>query len=507
MSKILGFIMNRRTIVALLILVQISLMIFANLYFNEIFPWVPVLTTIIEVIVILDLVTRDMTADLKLPWLVVVMLLPVAGIVIYGLFSRNVARKKDVKKYEKIFTEIQSLVDEVKVDSEQIKYCGQSKYMENTCHSYLFNNTDTKYFKCGELFFEEYLNDLKNAKKFIFLEYFILEKGIMLDTIIDVLKSKAKEGVEIKIMYDDLGSINRLSRKFHRELASVGIRCVKFSPFIPIVSQVHNNRDHRKITVIDGKIGYVGGLNIADEYINVKQKYGYWKDSSLKIVGNATNQLTIFFLQLYNLASNEKVNYKSYICLEKEEEKIEEKGYLQPFCDGPNPFFPELIGENVYLNLINQANKTINITTPYLIIDSILINALTAAANRGVQVNIYMPHIPDKKIIFILSQGNYKNLLKAGINIYEYKPGFLHSKNFLVDDELAVVGTVNLDYRSLVHHYECGIWMYKTEAINDIIDDFILLNKCSYHIDPKTFKLKWYKRIIYRIIAIFSPLL
>ncbi len=507
MSKILRLVINRMTITAVLIISQILLMIHLNMYFNEIFPWVPILTTIIEVIVVLDLVNREMTADLKLPWLVVVMLLPVAGIIIYTLFSRNVARKKDVKKYKILFKDLQNLLNDIEVDSNEInEYAGQSNYIKNTCRSGLFKNTNTKYFKCGEDFFDEYLNDLQNAKKFIFMEYFILERGIMLDSVLEILKSKVKEGVEVRVMYDDFGSINKLNRNFQKELISYGIKCVKFSPFKPIVSAVHNNRDHRKITVIDGKIGYVGGMNIADEYINATERFGYWKDSSLKIDGNATNQLTIFFLQLYNLVGKENDDYKKYLNFEEPIAK-ENTGYVQPFCDGPNPFFPELIGENVYINLINQAQKTINITTPYLIIDTMLTNALVVASKRGVEVNIFMPHIPDKKIVFLLSRANYFSLLKSGINIYEFKPGFLHSKNFLIDDKLAVVGTINLDYRSLVHHYECGIWMYNTEAIAELKNDFDQLNDKSIKIDPQSFKIKWYQRVIYRLIAIFSPLL
>lgn len=506
MAKFLRFIFNRFTIITLLIFIQIGFMIYMNLYFSKIYTWVPILTTIIEVILILDLVNRDMTADLKLPWLAVIMLVPVAGIIIYFLFSKNRARKKDVVNYENIFQQLQKCISDLEIDSKVLNdYSGQSNYIKNTCNSGLFANSKTQYFKCGEDFFDEYIKDLENAKEFIFLEYFILEKGIMLNKILDILKRKVKEGVEVRLMYDDLGSITKLNRKFNKELISYGIKCVKFGPFIPIVTAVHNNRDHRKITIIDGYISYVGGINLADEYINLNKRFGYWKDSTLKIEGSATNQLTVFYLQLFNLVKHVDDDYDKYFKVYSNTTSV--NGYIQPFCDGPNPMFPELIGENVYLNLINQAKESIYITTPYLIIDSLLKNALIAASKRGVSVNICMPHIPDKKIIFILSRSNYEDLLKNNINIYEFKEGFLHSKNFLVDNELAVVGTINLDYRSLVHHYECGVLMFNTDSISDIKADFDEIINNSININLNNFKMKWYEKIIHRLISIFSPML
>lgn len=508
MKKILRILFNRLTIIALLIILQVGMMIYLLQYFSKVYTWIPILTTIIEITLILDLVNRDMNADLKLPWLAVVMIVPVAGIIIYVIFSRNKASKKDVKKYMNINKEIQDLLKDIEADPKVLnEYAGQSNYIKNTCKSSLFKNESTKYFACGEKFYQEYINDLLNAQKFIFMEYFIFEEGQMLDSILKILKDKVKNGIEVRIMYDDLGCINKVKQNFKYQLEQFGIKCVKFSPFKPIVSAVHNNRDHRKITVIDGVISYVGGINIADEYINVKSKYGYWKDSAIKIVGNATNQFTLFFLQLFNLMNKDKDNYSNYLIYNKELSENNTKGYIQPFCDGPSPLLPDLIGENVYVNLINQAKNTINICTPYLIIDSVLKNSLILAAKRNVKVNIFMPHIPDKKIINILSKSNYIDLIKNGINIYEYKPGFLHSKNFLVDDELAVVGTINLDYRSLVHHYECGVWMYKTDSLLDIKKDFINLEKDSIKINSSNFKMKWYEKVIYRIISIFSPMM
>lgn len=506
MKKIIKFLFSRFTITTLIILLQVYLIIYGMVYYNSILKWMPVLTVIIEIALIIDVVSRDMPADLKLPWIAVISLVPLAGIIIYTIFSRNVAGKRYTKIADDIFVTCQNTIDEYQVSSEIVeKYKDQSNYIKNTCNCGLFTETSTKYFSCGEDFFLEYVEDLKTAKSFIFLEYFIIENGKMFDTILEVLKSKVEEGVEVRLMYDDIGTIGKIPANYNKYLKSLGINCIKFRPFLPFVSAIHNNRNHRKITVIDGVIGYVGGINLADEYINEVNKFGYWKDSTVKLVGDATRQLTVMFLQNFSLQKLKKEDYEKYTKVSFD--KVESSGYVQPFCDGPSPLYKELICENVYLNMINQAKKTIFITTPYLVIDSLLKNALTTAVKRGVDVRIVTPNTPDKLIIFCLTRANYLDLLKNGVKIYEYKPGFIHTKNILVDEEIAVVGTINLDYRSLIHHYECGVWMYNTDAINEIKQDFDNIFKVSSCIDKNKFKLKWYENLIYKIIGIFSPLM
>ena len=508
MRKIFRFLLNRLTIITLFVLLQIFTMIYLLFYFKESYSFVAATTVFFEFAIIIDLVNRDMFADLKLPWLAVVMLVPIAGVIIYILFSKNNTRRKDINKLNEKFKEIQSYVNNFNINPSVLnEYEGQSNYIKNTCSSGLYDYNKTKYFECGEQFFESYLEDLRNAKKYIFLEYFIFDNGIMLDKIVDVLKQKVKENVEVRIMYDDLGCINKIKSKKIKELKSSGIKCIRFNPFIPIVSSTHNNRNHRKITVIDGIISYTGGINIADEYINVKKKYGYWKDSAIRIEGKASKQFTVFFLQLCSLQKNIKEDYSKYINDETNDNDLVSNGFVQPFCDGPNPLFPDLISENIILNMINQANESINITTPYLIIDSVMKNSLINAVKRGVKVNIFLPHIPDKKLIFILSRCNCMEMLKNNVNIYEYEPGFLHAKNYLVDNKIAVVGSANLDYRSLVHNYECGVWMYNTSSITEIKNDFDDLIKDSLKIDMKKVKIKWYEKLIYQLLSIFSPLL
>ena len=507
MKKIVRFLFSRFTIGAIIIILQVVAIIYFLNYAYRIYNWVQFVVVFFEVLFVIDLSNRDMPADFKLPWIVVVTLVPIAGIVIYSLFSRNLARKRDRKFYKDVFDTSQHSISQYEQNSEIIgeKYQGQSNYIKNTCNCGLFVNTTTKYFDCGEVFFKDYIADLKSAEKFIFMEYYIIAHGIMFDTVLEILREKVKHGVEVRLIYDDIGTIGTLPSNFDKQLKREGINCIKFHPFLPIVSAVHNNRDHRKITVIDGKISYVGGINFADEYINAIERFGYWKDSTIRLEGEATRQLTVMFLQKFDVQRRQKEDYQKYTQVSFE--KIESKGFVQPLCDGPSPIYNELICENAYLNIINQAKKSICIATPYLIIDTQTKNALVSAAKRGVRIKIFTPHIPDKKTVFILTRSNYMDLLKNGIEIYEYQPGFIHTKNFLADNEIAIVGTINLDYRSLVHHYECGVWMYQTESIQNIQSDFDNILKNSIYIDPKTFKLKFGERILAALLKIFSPLM
>ena len=306
-------------------------------------------------------------------------------------------------------------------------------------------------------------------------------------------------------MYDDIGSINKIKSNYYKKLRKMGIACVKFNRFKPIMTAVHNNRDHRKITVIDGTIGYTGGINFADEYINEKTLYGHWKDTGIRLEGEAVKNLTIMFLQNYSVWNKKEEQMANYIPLQTNTDYKD--GVVFAFGDGPNPLYPEAVGENAYLNIINNAKKYVYITTPYLIIDYLLLNALRNASLRGVDVKIITPHIPDKKTVFLLTRSNYTALIEAGVKIYEYTPGFIHSKVILSDDEVAIVGTINLDYRSLVHHFENGVWLYKTSSIKSIAFDLQNTLSVSKQISKKDAKQNFFVRIICSILNLFSPLL
>ena len=326
----------------------------------------------------------------------------------------------------------------------------------------------------------------------------------MWDSILDVLLQKLEQGVEVRFMYDDLGSVSTLKWTFNKRLKELGIKCVKFHPFIPVLSERHNNRDHRKITVIDGKCAFIGGANLADEYINkVDRVGGYWKDSAVKVTGAAVKSISAMFLLNYDMQLASSENYEKYLSGDFGIEG--DGGIVVPYGDGPRPAYMENVSENVLLNMINQAQKYVWITTPYLIIDGKLTNALCSAALRGVDVRIITPHIPDKKIIFAITHSYYGRLLNHGVKIFEYTPGFIHAKQILCDDEIAMVGTVNMDYRSLIHHYECGVVMINTGSLADIKSDFENNFACSQNMQG--FRQNPAVALLCRLCSAFTPLL
>ena len=382
------------------------------------------------------------------------------------------------------------------------RFYGQFEYIYSATGNKTYSNTKVKYLRQGEIFCAELLEELNRAQKYIFMEYFIIEQGKMWNTILHILKNKVKQGVEVRLMYDDLGTINKLPANFNKKMEKLGIKCVKFNSFVPIMSAVHNNRDHRKMTIIDGKVGFVSGLNLADEYVNLKQPFGHWKDTGLKLTGEAVKSMLYMFLQIFEVQSQKFESFTNYIYQGNFDEG---EGYVCPYGDGPKYFYKEYVAENVYLNLINQAQKYVWITTPYLIIDNKLTTALTNAAMRGVDVRIITPHVPDKKTIFRITRSSYRQLQKSGVKIYEYEKGFIHAKQVLCDDEIAILGTINFDYRSLLHHYECGVLMCKTKCLQDMKTDFEHLFNIS--IDMKDFKQNALVRMFCAILKIFTPML
>ena len=501
--KFLKKILNRFTIVSLLVLLQIAFIVSLIYFLETKYFYIQIIISIISLLSLFFIISKNMHTEAKITWTLVIILLPLLGIICYLLFSKNIPSRKQRKTLTKIHNTFY-----IKNNNDQInnlvesKYIGQMNYILNTNNENAFTNSKTKFFSTGESFLEDLLTELENATDFIFLEYFIISEGKMLDSILKILTKKAKEGVEIKVLYDDLGSINYLPNNFDKILRQNNISCYKFNQFVPIVSAIHNNRDHRKIAIIDGKVAYTGGINIGDEYINEVEKYGHWKDTAIKIEGEGVDGFTNMFLKMFMYSSNSTFPIDKY--LNKSKNTISD-GVIIPYCDGPAPLKPEYIAENVYLNIINQAEKELLITTPYLICDGKLMNAIQNASLRGVDVKIFTPHIPDKKIIFQITRSNYKKLLKSGVKIFEYTPGFLHSKQVLADNKVGIIGTINFDYRSLVHHYECGLWMYSTSSLKEIKEDFIYLEKVSQNMS--SFKQNFFIYLFCKSIELFQPLL
>ena len=450
----------------------------------------------------------------KISWLVVTGGIPILGPVLFLLF----ANKKFTKKERRMERAIRAVLDTLPPKAEVIDKVGReneeallmSNYIYRETGSPLVDDSYVKYFPFGEIAFPYMLKELKKAKHYIFLEYFIIEKGIMWDAILDILKAKAKEGLDVRVLYDDVGSVSTLPSKYYRELRKFGIRAYAVNPLNLRMSIRLNNRDHRKIMVIDGHTGFTGGINLADEYINKKERFGVWKDNAIMIKGEAVYGLTRLFLATW--LSIEKPNrptifdyYLPSVHID-ECDDFDKKGYVQ--CYGDIPFNYEAVGENIYLHLIERAKKYVFISTPYLIIDAQMMSALVSAAKQGIDVRILMPGIPDKKLVYTLAHAYYQPLLKGGVKIYEYTPGFVHMKMFVVDDIYATCGTVNLDFRSLFLHSENGTFLYKTPCImdmkQDFIDSFNLSRKISYD-EYRNPKLR--KRITWGILKMFAPLL
>ena len=374
---------------------------------------------------------------------------------------------------------------------------------------FAFTATDTKYFDCGEKFFEDLIIELNKAEKFIFMEYFIVERGKMFDRILEVLLRKAKEGVEVRLMYDDVGSLPHIKHSFNRKISKMGIKCIRFGKLKPIVSAVYNNRDHRKITVIDGKTGYVGGINIADEYINETHPLGYWKDTAVRLKGAAVASLSLMYLQMFDMAQNATEPFEKYIYAsfgDEQQEKTQDCGVVIPFGDGPKPIYRDYVARSVYLNIINQSQQDLYITTPYLIVDDAFVDALRRAALRGVNVNIIIPAVPDKKAVYCMTRQGCGKLVDAGVKIYSYTPGFIHAKGIVADGKVGVVGTINLDYRSFVHHYECGVFMYDAQAVTELQQDMFAVIAQSQPMLTNV-KLRWWEKVVCVFANVFRPLL
>ena len=467
-----------------------------------------VIIFIIAVIIFFKIINKPEDPEFKIPWIVGMLLLPFFFSVLFIIFGNHGLRKKDqiimeatVNAYHQYF-ELNK--NEEKEYSEELgNAIGAFRYIKNVTKVGVHTNNRVTYYKCGEEFFPAMIEGLKQAEKFIFIEFFIISDGKEWDEVRNILIQKAHEGVDVRIMYDDMGCSGTISPKTPKILRKEGVKCYKFHPFRPILSGVYNNRDHRKIVVIDHKMAFTGGINLADEYANEIVRFGYWKDTMVKIEGSAVNNLITIFLQNLNLCVGHVSNYHKF--LNYEYPKYEDQGFVMPFCDGPGDIDDALIGEQTYINIINYAKKRVDISTPYLVPTYGLLDAMRNAARRGVEVNLILPGIPDKKVVYSMAKSNFRYLLDAGVNIYIYKPGFNHMKSAIADDELAFVGTINFDFRSLVHHFECGTLLYKCNCMQEISDDFKQMISVSEKV-PQDFKLKGFQKGLCNLLKIISPL-
>ena len=460
-----------------------------------------------EIFCVIRIIASDDNPDYKVPWLLFVLIIPIAGFMLYFMFYSRTLQKRFIKRLNAMKNHSYKKDDSkllAKLQEENRVVATQAKMLCNISEAHLFSNTKQEYFPLGENMMTRLLSDLENAQKFIYMEYFIIEEGKFWNSILDILKKKAEYGVEVKVLYDDIGCMSTLPGDYHKTLKSYGIEATPFSRLKGNADSEFNNRSHRKITVIDGKIGYTGGVNIADEYINEVERYGYWKDTAIRLEGEAVWELTKLFLVDFGINVKKMPTVRDDLYPKTE---ISEQGYVIPFGDGPNPIYKRRVGKSVIQNMLASATRYAYMTSPYLIIDNDLCTDLENAALKGVDVRIIVPHIPDKKLVFSMTQSFYPRLMAAGVKIYEYEPGFIHAKSYLVDDEYAMIGTINLDYRSLVHHFENGVWMYKCEAITDLKKDLEETLSKSIEVTPDMLKTNLLKRFIRAVVRIFAPML
>lgn len=451
--------------------------------------------------------TRD-NPSVKLSWAFVIATVPLLGAVLYFFFRFDLGCQVNRKLLDISYRNSLPFLPEqeavlTSVSNEDRGLCNLARYLRKHGNFPIYTNTEVTYFPLGEAMFEEMLRQMEKAEKFIFLEFFLVSEGYMWGSILEVLRRKAAEGVEVRFLYDGMNAFTNLPYSYPKHLEKLGIQCKMFAPIRPFVSTHYNNRDHRKILVIDGHTAFTGGINLEDQYINRKTLYGHWKDTAVMLRGEAAQSYTMMFLQIWNSSEREQI-FAPYLSLPENPPRTE--GYVIPYAD--TPMDEEQVGEMVYLDMINRAKDYVYIMTPYLIPDSELLTALKFAAKRGIDVRLILPGIPDKKAVYALSRSHYRELLEAGARIYEYTPGFVHAKVALSDDTHAIVGTINLDYRSLYHHFECAAYLYRLPVLQDIKADFQNTLTCCSQVDlPQLRKQPLWSRVFACIAKFAAPLM
>lgn len=506
MRKLLTKIFSRKILTIFLIFLQILWSVAFIIRISQYAPWISVLSSLIGFFVVIYIINRDDNPSYKIAWIIPIFIFPLFGILIYLLFGN----KKYAKLLRKKFRNTESVITEnLKQDESVIR---QMNPRDATSASYLikmgypvYNDTETEYFRSGEEMWPKIKEELSNAKHFIFLEYFIIAKGQVWDSILEILAERAKAGVDVRVIYDDVGSVSKIPSGYYKKLNSMGIKCLAFNPFVPLISVIMNNRDHRKIIVVDGHTAFTGGINLADEYMNITHPYGYWKDTGVMLHGKAVWNFTYMFLQMWDVICGTKEDFEIYHPEKHHMDEFTGDGFVQPF--GDSPIDNEPVSQNVFLDIISRSSKYVYICTPYLVIDDEMKNALTFAAKRGVDVRIITPGIPDKKIVYRLTRSNYPPLIKAGVKIYEYTPGFVHAKSIVSDDRIAVVGTINMDFRSLYLHFECGCLMTGTSSVIKVRDDNMAAFEVSHEITTESAKRNIFGRIFDSVLRTLSPLL
>lgn len=502
---------RRRIIVTLLLLMQITFLIhlvssgsqaFQNLNY--------ILTTLSFLVVIHHVVSEKNKGAYKTTWVFLILAFPLFGGLMYLLFSFQTSTRRLSKKVRHVEEKnrVQLALPGSGYDKAKQKVgelFPQVRYLQDTMGFPIYDHSSVRYFSPGETLFKELLLELEKAEQYIFLEFFIVQEGVMWDSILTILKRKAADGVKVRLIYDDIGCFLLLPNDYPKQMKQAGIECVRFNPFRPLLTATQNNRDHRKIISIDGKVAYTGGANLADEYINAIEKHGYWKDAGILVDGNAAWSFTVMFLEMWQICTGVQEDFSVYYPWSDRSCEICSEGFVQPYAD--SPLDSENVGEHVYLQILNQAHEYVYITTPYLIVDDSVVSALVLAAKRGVDVKIVVPHRWDKRLIHMTTRSYYRQLIQAGIQVFEYEPGFMHAKTFVCDDRVATVGTTNLDFRSLYLHFECGALLFNNSTIIDIKNDFLdTLGNC-HQITQKECSSNFLLHLFQDFLRLFAPLM
>ena len=500
---------SRFFLIVLLLIVQVVLVFSFYSWLRGLLPFFSVITTLFTIGGVIYLFNCDMDSSAKLTWMFIIAILPITGVALLAFTQTNLGHRTLQRRVAELIDQTAGAVPQPVEAMEKLKDdpAGTDDlvaFMNRSGCFPVFSGTETVYFPQGEDKFAAMLEELRKAEKFIFMEYFIIEEGYMWGSILRILEEKAKAGVDVRVMYDGMLEITTLPSDYCKLLEARGIKAKAFAPIRPVVSTHYNYRDHRKILVIDGKVAFNGGVNLADEYINRRERFGHWKDTAVMLRGDAARSFALMFLQMWNITEQTPA-FDPWIA-DSGFAPEHPSGFVIPF--GDCPLDEDKVGRAVYMDILNRATDYVHIMTPYLILDDELKTALTFAAQRGVEVRLILPGIPDKKLAYALAKSHYRQLVRAGVEIYEYTPGFVHAKVFVSDDAKAVVGTINLDYRSLYHHFECGTYLYRADCIPDIERDFQdTLAKCR-KVTPETIKNETpYYKIMGNLMKFVAPLM
>ena len=507
MSKHLQNSLGRILVILVAAIIEVFVLVSVFVWFYDKAAWITLILSISGIIITLGIIKNSRHLSFDVMWIVLILLFPISGAVVYLFLGADLFISKTFKKIKRAtqdafryYPRDNGVLEEAKETYPEAK--GQFEYISTNTGFSFYKNRDFRYYGLGELGFPKMLEELKKAEKFIFLEYFIIDKGEMWNSILEILEEKAKNGVDVRVMYDDLGSFFLLPVNYYKMLEEKGIKCVPFNRINPILNIIINHRDHRKIMVIDGKVAVSGGINLADEYINVTHPYGKWKDNVIMVKGEAVWSYTVMFLTHWNAL---KPTDEDFYAFKVKTRSRKEDGYIAPY--GETPLDDEMSSQNIYLNILDGAKDYCYIFTPYLIIDTEMINTLILTAKRGVDVRLVTPGIPDKKIIYAITRSYYRQLIEGGVKIIEYTPGFVHAKVFVADDIVATVGTINLDYRSLYLHFENGTYLYGSKVVEEIRDDLLEAMAEGHEVTLDKSRRPFIYELIMSFLRLFAPLM